>query len=386
MVTTLADRGVQTKEGILMFDASKVRWHYDRVEQLLAGERVAPVTIDAALSRACQIACRHCYAVAQEPQERENITVDAALRFVDDCAEIGVRGLSLISDGESTLSKAYVPVIKRCAEVGIDVGNATNGLLLTDETLEEILPILKWVRFTVLSGTPTGYARMMYPDETRTDLFWKAMRNISTAVEIKRRRKLPVTLSIQSFLTPDDAGEIRAFAQLGVDLKVSAVVLKHTSDDEARSFGVDYSRYHEIEQALRDAEAMSNDDTKVIVKWSKIKSRREDDPARMWATPLLLQISGSGLVAPTGMLFNARHAKLHIGNICEERFADIFRSQRYWDAHQYLASPAFDCRVHIGALPIQWHTNLALDRHIKGIERIIPATAEEPAPLHQNFL
>lgn len=385
-MTTATAQGTQTREGLLMFDASKIRWHYDRVEQLLAGERVAPVTIDLALSRACQIACRSCYAVAQEPQERESITVDHALRFVDDCAEIGVRALSMISDGESTLSKAYVPFIKRCAEVDIDVGNATNGLLWTDEMMEEILPILKWVRFTVLSGTPRGYARMMYPDATRTDLFWKAMRNISAAVEIKRRRKLPVTLSIQSFLTPDDADEIRAFAQLGLDLKTNAVVLKHTSDDERRSFGVDYSRYHEIEQALRDAEAMSNDDTKVIVKWSKIRSRREDDPARMWACPLLLQMSGSGLVAPNGMFFQSRHAKLHVGNICDEPFIDIFRSDRYWRAMQYLMSPAFDSRLHMGALPIAWHTNVALDRHIKGIERIVPAGPDEPKPLHVNFL
>jgi MoaA/NifB/PqqE/SkfB family radical SAM enzyme len=379
-------QGVRTREGTLMFDASKIRWHHDRVEELLAGERVAPVTIDLALSRGCSVACRACYAVAQEPRERENITVDAALRFVDDCAEIGVRGLSMISDGESTLSKAYVPFIERCAEVGMDVGNATNGLLWTDETMERILPILKWVRFTVLAGTPASYARMMYPDATRTDLFWKAMRNISTAVEIKRKRKLPVTLSIQTFLTPDDAAEVRAFAQLALDLKVQAAVLKHTSDDENRSFGVEYARYHEIEQALRDAEAMSNEDTKVIVKWSKIRSRREDDPARMWACPLLLQVSGSGLVAPNGMFFQNRHAKLHVGNICDEPFRDIFRSDRYWQAMQYLVSPAFDARLHMGALPIAWHANVALDRHVKGIERIVPAGPDEPKPLHLNFL
>ena len=43
----------------------------------------------------------------------------------------------------------------------------------------------------------------------------------------------------------------------------------------------------------------------------------------------MLQISGSGLVAPSGMFFNAKYSKLHIGNFTDERFIDIFRSERY---------------------------------------------------------
>ena len=34
-----------------------------------------------------------------------------ALNLLDDFAEIGIKAVSLVSDGESTLSKAYVPFI-----------------------------------------------------------------------------------------------------------------------------------------------------------------------------------------------------------------------------------------------------------------------------------
>ena len=63
-----------------------------------------------------------CYAMVQEPQERSSIKVKQALDLVDDFAEVGVKGVSLISDGESTLSKAYVPFIQHASNVGIDVG------------------------------------------------------------------------------------------------------------------------------------------------------------------------------------------------------------------------------------------------------------------------
>ena len=76
--------------------------------------------------------------------------------------------------------------------------------------------------------------------------------------------------------------------------------------------------------------------------------------------------------------------KLHIGNFTEERFIDMFKSDRYWRAMRYLASPAFDARTMMGTLPIQHYASVALDRHIRGIERIVESHGEKP--LHVNFV
>ena len=119
--------GISTKDGVLILDSHKLSYHYDRVEDWEAGEQIAPVSVDMALTRSCGAMCSFCYAMMQEPQERPAIKTEHALNLLDDFAEIGVRGVSLISDGESTLSKAYVPFIQHAKEVGIDVGNATNG-------------------------------------------------------------------------------------------------------------------------------------------------------------------------------------------------------------------------------------------------------------------
>ena len=105
---------------------------------------------------------------------------------------------------------------------------------------------------------------------------------------------------------------------------------------------------------------------------------------RFYGPPFLLQISGSGLVAPSGMFFNARYSKLHIGDFTTDRFIDIWNSDHYWRAMNYLASPAFDAQTMMGTLPIQHYVSVALDNHIKGIERISPNTKNEP--LHVNFL
>ena len=377
-------KSIMTNDGELILDSHKLSYHTDRVNSWESGERIAPVTVDMALTRACGSMCKFCYAMMQEPQERHGIKTHHALNLLDDFAEIGVRGVSLVSDGESTLSKAYVPFVQHAAKNGINVGNATNAWEWGPEKSEQVLPHMSWIRFTVAAGTPEKYAEIMYKGPEHTEVYDKAIRNIKYAVEFKKKHNLSVTLGIQMVLMPEFKDEIIPFAKLGVDLGVDYAVIKHCSDDEYHTLGVDYSKYEQMYELLQQAEDLSTDKTKVIVKWDKINDKGKPSYNRFYGPPFLLQISGSGLVAPSGMFFNARYSKLHIGDFTTERFIDIFKSDKYWRAMNYLASPRFDAQTMMGTLPIQHYISAALDRHVKGLERIIPST--ENNPLHVNFL
>jgi len=375
---------VDTKEGKLILDSHKLSYHYDRVKAWESGERVAPVTVDMALTRACGAMCSFCYAMVQEPQERSNIKTKEALDLLDDFAEVGVKAVSLISDGESTISKAYVPFIQHAAKIGIDVGNATNGWEWEPEKIEQVLPYLTWVRFTVAAGTPEGYAKIMFKGPEHTEVFDRAVSHIKYAVDLKKKLNLKVTLGIQMVLMPEFKDEIIPFAKLAVDLGVDYGVIKHCSDDELGTLGVNYSEYENLYPLLNKAEAMSNENTKIVIKWDKIKDKGKPSYNRFYGPQFLLQISGSGLVAPSGMFFNARYSKLHIGNFADERFKDIFKSDRYWKIMNYLASPNFDAQTMMGTLPIQHYVSVALDNHLKGMEKISPRPGQKP--LHVNFL
>ena len=375
---------IDTNEGKLILDSHKLSYHYERVEEWENNKRIAPISVDMALTRACGAMCSFCYAMVQEPQERSTIKVKQALDLLDDFAEVGVKGVSLISDGESTLSKAYVPFIQHASNIGIDVGNATNGWEWEPEKIDQVLPHLTWVRFTCAAGTPEGYSKIMFKGPEHTEVFERAMKNISYAVNLKKKLNLKVTLGIQMVLMPEFKDEIIPFAKLAVDLGVDYGVIKHCSDDELGTLGVDYSKYEEMYELLSEAESLSNESTKVIVKWDKIKNKGKPSYKRFYGPQFLLQISGSGLVAPSGMFFNARYSKLHIGNYVDERFKDIFNSERYWKIMNYLSSPMFDAQTMMGTLPIQHYVSEALDNHIKGDTRILPSNGQKP--LHVNFL
>ena len=380
----MSDNAIKTKEGNLILDSHKLSYHFERVKAWENGEKIAPVCVDMALTRACGAMCSFCYAMVQEPQERASIKTKDALNLLDDFSEIGVKAVSLISDGESTLSKAYVPFIQHASKIGIDVGNATNGWEFEKEKVDQVLPHLTWVRFTVAAGTPEGYSKIMFKSEKETSVFERAMKNIKYAVDLKNKLNLKVTLGIQMVLMPEFKDEIIPFSKLALDLGVDYGVIKHCSDDEFGTLGVDYSKYEDMYDLLKKAENMSNEKTKIIVKWSKIKDKGIPTYNRFYGPQFLLQISGSGLVAPSGMFFNARYSKFHMGNFAEERFKDIFNSSRYKEIMDYLSSPYFDAQTMMGTLPIQHYVSQALDNHIKGDVKI--SQNKGPKPLHVNFL
>ena len=377
-------KAVNTKEGALILDSHKLSYHFDRVQAWENGEKISPVSVDMALTRACGAMCSFCYAMVQEPQERANIKTKEALNLLDDFAEIGIKSVSLVSDGESTISKVYVPFIQHAAKIGIDVGNATNGWEWEPNKIDQVLPFLSWVRFTVAAGTPEGYAKIMFKSAEHTEVFDRAMSHIKYAVDLKKKLNLKVTLGIQMVLMPEFKDEIIPFAKLAVDLGVDYGVIKHCSDDELGTLGIDYSKYESMYSLITEAEKLSNDKTKIIAKWSKIKDKGVSSYNRLYGPQFLLQISGTGLVAPSGQFFNARYSKLHMGNFTEERFIDIFKSERYKRIMDYIASPNFDVQTMMGTLPITHYVNEALDNHIKGKIKIKPNYG--PKPLHVNFL
>ncbi|MEE9356736.1 MAG: radical SAM protein [Methylococcaceae bacterium] len=369
-----------TEQEQLILDGTKIAWHKDRVDAWLRGERIAPITIDMALTRACNYRCVYCYATLQE-NERKKITQQVMYDFLEDCAEMDVKAISLVSDGESTLSPVYADAIQRGGELGIDMASGSNGFLLDRQKIEQILPHLTYFRVNITAGEPARYAEIM---GTKEENFHRVVSNIKTMVEVKRKQNLSVTIGLQMVLMPEFEDQILPLAKLGQTLGVDYLVIKHCSDDEEGSLGVDYEGYERMYQTMQEAESYSKGDYKVIVKWSKIKDKGGRRYQRCYGPPFIIQISGSGLVAPCGMLFNDKYNKYHIGNIAETRFKEIWQSDRYWDVMNELASPRFNAQSMCGSLCLQHKVNEVLDDVKQG--QLILEQPKGPEPGHLNFI
>ena len=366
----------------IILDGHKLTWHKERVAAWLRGERIAPITIDCSLTRRCTYKCVYCYGQLQANDEKK-MTKEVIFRFLDDAAEIGVKAISFVSDGESTCSPYLYDAILRGKATGLDMALGTNGYLLKDERLEEILPALTYLRFNISAAHPHRYAEI---HGCKTECYTKVINTIKKCVEIKEKNKLDVTIGLQMVLLPEFVDQIIPLAKLGKELGVDYFVIKHCSDDENGSLGVDYSKYNDMIDILKNAEEYSDDKYLVKAKWSKILSEGKRKYSRCYGPPFIMQFSGSGLVAPCGMLFNDIYKKYHIGNIVDTSFKEMWQSDRYWEVIDLIASENFDARTMCGSLCLQHKVNEFLwdlknsDISLEKCEQI-----EDP-PDHINFI
>ena len=85
---------------------------------------------------------------------------------------------------------------------------------------------------------------------------------------MKRNYNLPVTIGLQMVFLPEMVNDVIPLARLGKLMGVDYLVIKHCSDDENHSLGVDYTKYHDIIwETLKQAELLSTDIYQVAVKW-----------------------------------------------------------------------------------------------------------------------
>ena len=364
----------------IVLDGTKIQWHGERVEAWLRGEKIAPITIDMALTQACDYRCEFCYGQLQKNPAKK-ITWDVMSRFLDEVAEIGVKAVSLVSDGESSLSPIYPDVIIKGSRNGLSMAMASHGCWVTRDKLEQILPHLTYFRFNISAGEPKRYAQIHGVPEP---YFYRVCQNIRDAMQIKREKDLKVTIGLQMVLMPQYGDQILPLAKLGQELRPDYLVIKHCSDDEKGSLGVDYAKYTELYDILKEAEALSTDDYTVKVKWSKIQDEGKRSYIQCYGPPFLLQLSGSGLVAPCGMLFGETYRRYWIGNIVDTPFKDIWLSERYWKVMNELASPRFDARTMCGCLCVQHKVNEYL-WDLKHGNAILEEPQGEP-PGHINFV
>jgi len=365
----------------LILDGHKLAWHRERVEAWLRGERIAPITIDCALTRRCTYKCVYCYGQLQANDEKR-MTRDVIFRFLDDAAEIGVKAISFVSDGESTCSPHLYDAILRGYENGLRMALGTNGYLLKVERLPEILPALTYLRYNISAGEPRRYAEIHGCPEK---YFHRVLETVSKSVKIKKEQGLPVTLGLQMVLMPEFADQILPLVKLGADLGVDYLVIKHCSDDEMGRLGVNYDKYFALRDLLKEAEQQSTPTYTVRAKWSKILSGGQRHYVQCYGPPFIMQFSGSGLVAPCGMLFNSRYKKYHIGNIAETSFKKIWQSERYWEVINLIASDKFDARTMCGSLCLQHKVNEYLWNLKHGLETFADVTGR-PEPMHIDFI
>ena len=321
-------------------DGHKLYWHLDRVQAWHRGERIAPLHIDVGLSKGCNIKCHYCFGAMQGNLYKKGRDIffprEPLLQYMRDAGEAGVRSMALIGEAEPLLNPHVYEAIDTGKQAGVDMALGTNGVLYdTGRAGEKALEQLTWIRFNISAASRQSYARLHGSRDF--DLF---LQKVKFCVRTKARKNLPVTIGFQMVLTPQDVTEVLPLTTLAKDLGVEYLEIKHCGDTVQNDLGIYQvlDCYDDFTQVLRQAEAQSSDDYKVIVKWNNISQKGQRSYDCCLGAPFLLYSSGDGKLYTCGLFFNYREAEFRLGDLTRQSFLDIVNSEKYWQIIQRIRS------------------------------------------------
>jgi len=318
-------------------DDTKALWHMDRViDHFDKGKRVAPVHIDMGIAKFCNVACVFCYGQYQK-MAPVYIGREALFRTMKEAGECGVRSIAVIGDGEPTCNPHLAEALDVGKAYGLSLATSTNGVLLDKPaTRDSILRNCDWMRFCFSAGTREGYKRIH-----GKDYFNRVVKNIRDLVEQRDRLESKCDIGLQAVFVPTlMAEEMVEEAKLARDLGVDYFVIKQCSipapgeNNGMMDFDLDDYDKPEVQDALKRAEDLSTERTKIIPKWNLIAQKGRKPYQGCGSIPLISEISGNGDWYPCGYMFGADSKfkkDFRFGNVEEQSFREILESDRYWD-------------------------------------------------------
>jgi radical SAM protein with 4Fe4S-binding SPASM domain len=103
----------------------------------LEGEPNTPLIVSFAVTKACNLRCRHCHVSAREEMPNE-LSVKEAMHVIDEMKALGTEAL-IFSGGEPLLRKDYVLTLAQyCDDKGIITAMLSNGLLINHKVALEL--------------------------------------------------------------------------------------------------------------------------------------------------------------------------------------------------------------------------------------------------------
>ncbi len=325
-------------------DGHKLLYHVPRVGQWLQGENVPPIYIETSPSGACNHRCRFCGKdfVGYQPRM---LDWGVFRERLEEMGRLGVKSIMHAGEGEPLLHKNLADMVQVGKACGIDQAVNTNGVLLTPDKAERILPHAEWIRISLDAGSRDVYAHL---HDTRPEDFESVVDNLRAAAGLRRAHGWRCALGVQMLLLPENRHETATLARIARDAGADYLVIKPYSQ---HPLGIthEYERVN-YEEDLRLAEELQQFNTPEFNVVFRVRAMQNWDAAeraydRCQAMAFWTYIdAGATLWACCNYIGDER---FRLGNLYENTFGEIWLGERRKAVMEWVLNEmdAHQCRI-----------------------------------------
>ncbi|NJE25384.1 tungsten cofactor oxidoreductase radical SAM maturase [Thermococcus sp. MV5] len=281
----------------------------------------------------CNLKCKMCFKQYWEDEEGD-MDWDLFLKILDDAEEFPNLEMVLLGGiGEPTVHPQFIKMVREVKRRGFALGISTNGTLLTDEILEELVKLgVELIYFSMdtvpnVSGAITlGHLAAALTAE-----------KIRKLVELKKKYGTgKPSIGVEVVVTKENYNQLSKIARYLRDIGADTLLLSNLIPmAEEQINDIVYDGSVNMEYYVQEVEKIAHYGLYVKIPYFELKSERRCEFDENNAAV----IRWDGEVAPCYRFLHTyyeyifgRKKKVNaysFGNVKEERLSDIWRSRRY---------------------------------------------------------
>jgi len=311
-------------------DSHKLKYHPVEIAKFYNDEEVKPIYVEISPVANCNHKCLFCH--YNYLGHKGKFQKDRLLSLVDEIANMGAKSLVFGGVGEPTINKETILAIKKAKELGLDVGLMTNGALLKENELEDLVKNLTWIRFSFNAGTAETYALV---HQTNEKDYEKISHTISNLVKLKKKFESNITIGVQYILLPENKDNVLNQATLFKSMGVDYFVVKHFYSHEQNIYNPDMSFLDKpfMDDLFKEKEKMTTENFSFVVRSTEnLNQNRVYN--QCYGLPFILYIREDGEVYTC---FSYQHeSKTSLGNIYKSTLEEIWKSSTKKEAIKFI--------------------------------------------------
>ena len=290
----------------MFITSNKIFYHPEKVYRTITGDPEAPVCVDLHLSNRCNNACQYCGAVKSDAALMTQDVIKQSIEFIK---YHEIKSVVLTGGGEPTINEHFPDVVKSLYSAGIDVGVITNGVKFSQETIEQVIPLVKWIRVSLDASDPTTYKAIR-----GTDHYYTVIDNIKAMMQYKRSIMASCTIGVQIVVNEHNLKFKRIYDQIMSELPDISYIHIRPIEVKLTEFTYTADQLVTIKGELDDLKGKP----KLLLsdKWALFYGPREFGFRRCYAA------NPVNVIDPHGNIYLCCHhitnPKYKLGNVCHK--------------------------------------------------------------------
>ncbi len=315
---------------LAQFDlGKKVIYHPEQITKFKHGERPFPVLVEVDLTNRCNHRCSFCFYAenigveADKPSLKKEILMER----LTEAKKLGTKAINFTGGGEPMIHPDFIEIMKHVANSGFDVGTITNGSVITQRNVDELVDNLQWIRISVAGGDKESYKKVQGVDQ-----FEKIVQNIKLICDCKINKQSKINIGIRTLVTPENVQSLLHFATI---LKNMAVDYWQLAPDQYTNDKGEFWNSDETQNVFIAIKNMFQEKYIKLLTTGYIEAQEKlDYPQTCYAHFFMIGIAAEGDVT---FCKNARGENgFIIGNINKKSLSDIWNDTKTKDIESWV--------------------------------------------------